>query len=136
MATAARLSRDSFVANCLASDEVGHAVRSSSDKVAGLYQVTRVDIDSTVAEEARAVGIISAKSDATTCVVRTAGSIEGVFTGLTPGKQLFVGTDAFLTHTPPAQPSSGQRLIQSVAYATASDAVVIAPGVRVWAVAG
>lgn len=114
---------------CLATDSVGHAVRVTGDRIDGLYQVTKVDIDAAAPSEAKGFGIISAKSDATTCIVQTSGPMSGVLSGLTPGRLLFVDTDATLTATPPPRPSSGERTIQALAYAVASDVAVIAPQV-------
>lgn len=117
----------SIAARCLSADQVGHAVRVTGDKIDGLHQVTRTDIDATTPSEAKSVGVIASKSDSTTCVVQTSGVLAGVLSGLTPGRLLFVDTDATLTITPPPRPSSGERTIQALAYAIASDAAVIAP---------
>lgn len=118
-------------ATCLASDDVGHAVRITGDRVGGLYQVTRADIDAAASHEARSAGLIVSKTDSTTCVVQTSGILVGIFSGLTPGRLLFVGTDATLSTTPPSRPSSGRRTIQPLAYAVASDVAIIAPGASV-----
>lgn len=135
MATAGTLRTDSFWATCLASDAVGHAVRISGDMAAGLYQVTSVDIDAADLDEARAIGIIAAKPTSTTCQVQTAGVLRGVISGATPGRVLYVATDATLSETPPPRPAAGKRLIQSIAYAVASDAAVISLYFRVRAIA-
>lgn len=135
MATAGTLRTDSFLATCLASDAVGHAVRISGDMAAGLYQVTRVDIDATDLDEARAIGVIAAKADSTTCTVQTAGVLSGVLSGLTPGKVLYVATDATLSETPPPRPATGKRLIQSIAYAISSEVAVISMHTRVRVIA-
>ena len=115
-------------ANCLAGDAVGNAVRITGDRVAGRYQATSVDIDATAAHEARGVGVIASKSDATTCVIQTGGILSGVLSGLTPGRLLFVAADATLSESPPPRPSSGYRTIQAMAYALAADVAVISPG--------
>jgi len=118
-------------AACLPTDAVGHAVRISGDRVAGKLQVARVDIDAAQASEARAFGIIASKPDALTCVVQTSGILADVLTGLTPGQLLFVSQDATLSGAPPSRPISGQRTIQALAYAVASDAAIVGERLRV-----
>lgn len=116
-----------ILANCDAGDLVGDAVRISSDKVAGLFTVSKVDIDSAAGNDAFSAGVIISKSDPLTCRVQWGGVLEGVYSGLTPGFRLFVDENSRLQEGPPARPSTGRRLVQELAYALASDTILINP---------
>jgi hypothetical protein len=117
------LSGSIFLANCLFGDLVGDVVYITGPKVGNLYQVSRVDID----DPAKAVGkgVIIEKTSSTECTVRRAGIILGVYTGLTPDKALFVGTNGRLQEGPPARPVSGRRYFQQMATALSSADLVM-----------
>lgn len=117
----------SIQANCDAGVSEGDVVYVSSDKVGSYYQVAKVDIDNTDSVQAIGIGIVSSKSSSTTCTVYLSGVLPGVYSGLTPGKRLFVDTSARLVQTPPSRPLSGKRIVQKVAYALASDTILIRP---------
>lgn len=113
-------------ANCQISDAVKDVVHVSGDEVGGIYTVTKVDIAATDAVEAIGIGVITEKLTSTTCRVQLNGPLVGVYTGLTPGRRLFVGNLGQLVEAPPL-PSSGASLIQKMGYALSSSAVMLAP---------
>ena len=115
------------VANCDPGDLVGDAVYVSTDKVSGLITVTKVNIDSSTGNESVSVGVIISKSDPSTCRVQFGGTVEGLYTGLTPGNRIFVNESSRLQDTPPDRPTTGKRVMQEVAYALASDLILINP---------
>jgi hypothetical protein len=115
-----------LLADCLATDSVGCAVRVMGDAVAGAYQVTKVDIDQTVApQQAISLAVIKSKASSTRCVIQTSGVLDGVFSGLTPGKRMFVGATGQLQEGPPSYPSSGARMLQLAAFVLSSTAILI-----------
>lgn len=118
-----RAQAERIVADCLASDEIGDMVRISADAVSGVYQVTTINIVSTPTE--LPLGMIIAKLTATSCVVQVGGEIIGVYTGLTPGKQLFIGSDGKLTHAVPTHPGSGVKSVHLAAQALSTDALFL-----------
>lgn len=119
-----------FRASCLASDSMGRAVRISGPVSGGMYQVESVDIDSAVAGESTAVGVIVSKPTSMTCVVQTSGVLLGVISGQAEGRKLFVQTDATLSTAVPGRPTSGRRTIQALAMTISSDAAIIGQWLR------
>jgi hypothetical protein len=114
-----------FRAYCYATDRPGDAVYIMGDKVGSTYQVTRVDIDDSDPVVAIAVGVIHSKQSPALCTVRVSGELDGVYTGLPPGRLVFVGTDGRLTVTPPARPLAGTRVLNAVGYTLASGAIMV-----------
>jgi hypothetical protein len=112
-----------FNAICLSTDEVGDVCYISGDRIGSYHQVTKVDITTTT--KMPAIGIIIQKLTATTCLVMTSGELVGLYTGLTPGKMLFVGDDSRLTESAPGGPAIGIKQVQAVAYALASDTILV-----------
>lgn len=123
--------RSIVVANCDPGDIVGDAVFVSANKVGGLYTVTKVNIDATIGtpNQAVSIGIIISKSDPSICKVQTRGIVAGLYSGLTPGARLFVDATSQLSAGPPARPSTGKRVVQELAYALASDTILINPSI-------
>lgn len=117
----------SYDANCLETDSPKDGVYITGDPIGGRYQVTRVDIDSAVAKESIAFGIIVSKSSTTECVIVVSGIVAGLFSGLTPGSRLFTSTTGELQQGPPSYPVTGKRKIQEIAYAVGADTVLIQP---------
>jgi hypothetical protein len=115
--------RDPVEAVCQATDDVGHAVYVSGDKVGSLLQVTKADVDNP--SKMPAIGLIVEKLSTTDCLVQLFGEVEDVYTGLTPNLSLFVGTDSRLTHVRPARPSAGTRYVQVLARALASNLLYV-----------
>lgn len=109
-----------FHAFCFASDAVGNAVYVFANKVGNLYQVETVDV--TDVTKMPAVGVIISKSDAAHCIVRTVGVIEGLYTGLLPGKRLLVQDDGKLNHGY-NRPLSGVKLVQPMGVAISAQDV-------------
>lgn len=114
-------------AKCLSSDSVGDAVSISGDKVAGLYQVTKTDIDNIVPSLSFAIGVISSKITTTTCIVVISGVLPNIYIDLDMGSPVFVGVDGALTTTRPTKPLSGSRIIQLMGSTISSTDVIISP---------
>ena len=111
------------VADCDALDAIGDMVRITADAISGIKQVTKLDI---VASPMHlAWGMIISKISTTRCVVQTGGEVIGVYTGLTPGRQLFINSASRLTHDVPTHPSSGVKSVHPAAQAVASDALFL-----------
>jgi hypothetical protein len=114
-------------ANCLSTDSVKDVVYISGDKGGGRYTVTKVNTAHAEAHRAIGIGVLIQKGvDPTLCKVQISGPLADLYTGLTPGRRLFVGTDSRLTETPPV-PSTGSALLQKIGYALASNVVLVAP---------
>jgi len=112
-----------IIAGCLVSDVVGDMVGISSAPVAGVYQVSKIDITASPVE--LPLGMIILKATNTLCVVQVGGEIQGVYAGLTPGKQLFINTLSRLTHMVPTHPSSGIKSVHPVAQALADNVLFL-----------
>ena len=78
-------------ANCLSSDAVGDLVYVTGDQVMDRYQVTKAD--RTESAKVPSIGLLVEKESATECQVQTQGVVEGLFSGLTPGRTYFLGAD-------------------------------------------
>jgi hypothetical protein len=112
-----------FLADCPSGNAVGDVVTVSSDTVGGVYQVDQLDIlDPSVQ---LVIGLIVQKLSATRCVVQTGGEVVDLYTGLTPGKALFVDDMARLTQSVPTHPALGVRWNHLVAYALSSNSLMI-----------
>lgn len=111
---------------CTSDTLVGDMVYISGERVqAGVYKVGRCDID---AEYKRPIGMVIYKDASTSCLIQLSGVIESLYTGMTPGRYLFlgVGEGARLTHTPPTSVGSGYTRYQQIAgMAMASDVLVL-----------
>lgn len=114
------------VADCPASAAVKNVVYVSADEVAGVYQVGLIDINSTTTYPL--LGVIIKKLTTTRCVVQVGGELAGVYSGLNPGRQLFVNTSSELSHSVPTHPPSGVRLVYPAALALSSDVVLLRAG--------
>jgi hypothetical protein len=99
-----------LAAFCLATDAVGDTVYIADAKVGDFYQVAKADIDDLA--KMPGFGIIIHKSTSTQCIVQTSGIVRNVYTGLTPGKPLFIGTDGRLTETVTTHNPTGPRVLQ------------------------
>lgn len=114
-----------FRAYCFNTDQPGDAVYIMGDKVGSTYQVTKVDIDSADPVVAIPVGVIVSKQSASLCTVRAFGELDALYSGLPPGRLVFVGTDGRLTTTRPPRPGSGTRVLNRVGYTLASGAIMV-----------
>jgi hypothetical protein len=110
-------------ADCLATDVVGDVVRITADAVGGVFQVSKLDITSVPIE--LGVGVIVAKATTTRCSVQIGGQVAGLYTGMTPGKMLFVGIDSRLTHSVPTRPAIGVKSNYHAAMALSSDTLLL-----------
>lgn len=108
---------------CQASDAVQSVVRVSGPSVGGLYQVTAIDITALPVE--MAFGIIVSKASSTLCTVQVGGELIGVYTGLTPGRPLFVDDAAKLSHSIPTRPITGVKLSYLAATALDTDKALL-----------
>lgn len=117
--------RNTFPAECLATDAVGDCVYARQSAVGGVYQVTKVDPH----DEATmpAVGIILSKTSDTDCVVQVAGLVEGVYGGMDIRKALYVDEDGGLTQVLPALVPGDRMFVQGMGMAVDEDALVLSP---------
>lgn len=108
------------MADCPVGAAVGDMVYASADRIAGIYQVDLCDIDQA---NKRPIGILRQKTSPTRCYVQTSGPLEGIYTGLTVNRHLFLGTGvgARLVQIPPMHPSVGTRYFQIAGIALATD---------------
>lgn len=118
-----RAQAESVLADCQTADAVGDMVRVSADALGGIYQVTKVNIVTTPTE--LPLGMIIAKLTSTRCVVQVGGEVVGIYTGLTPGRQLFIDAAGKLSHVVPTHPSSGVKSVHPAAQALSSDALFL-----------
>lgn len=116
---------DTIPALCQASDAVGDAVYISGPKVGERYQVTRIDIDDVVPERIHSVGIITIKESSTECIIQTGNLVRDIYTGLTPGATLFIGTNGRLREGPPARPSTNVRSAQRMGQVFSADTLLL-----------
>lgn len=90
----------SVPAGCAPTDAVGDLIFVAGSAVAGVMQVSRIDIANVA--KMPAVGIIVAKSTPTTCRVVLSGIVRA--SSLTPGARYFAGTGGQPT---PVRPNPG-----------------------------
>lgn len=115
-----------FVATCLSTDQVGHCVyiRAGVD-VDGNYRVGKAN--PALESKVPSIGVIVEKEDATTCRVRRFGELDG-FTGLTPGKAVFLKEDGSLSQAPVPEPGSGEYVfVQRMGTAYSAEVVYLDP---------
>jgi len=101
--------------------------------VAGSRVVDRVDITSFA--KMPCIGCVSSKTSSTKCIVKMSGFIEGVYSGLTPQKMYFVGSDGRPAHPPPI-PSLSPIFIQPIGVALDSTSLVLSPSMNLTKVIG
>ena len=118
--------RTKLDAYCLASDSVGNCVYITGPAAGDVYQVTTAD-PLNGAVKMPALGIIIAKSEPTRCFVQVSGEMNGIVSGLTPNKVVFVSSTGVLTHIPPTPPTGTLAYIQSMGIATSTDRVLVQP---------
>jgi hypothetical protein len=122
----AGLSASVLQANCLSSDDEGFAVYITGDMIGDRHQVSKIDIDSESPITGYGFGVIRSKESATECVVQTGGILSGVFSGLVPGRRLFVSTTGTLDDVVPPKPSGGTvRHWQKAGYALTTSSILI-----------
>lgn len=114
-------------ANCVPTDSAGDVVYVSADKSDGRFNIAKVNIDHSESWRAIGIGVIKRKLSGIVCEVQLGGLLEGVYTGLTPGRRMFADVNSRLAYTPPSVPFSGRRISQKIAYVMASDILLIVP---------
>jgi hypothetical protein len=112
-----------ITAVCEAADIVGKFVYVRGDRVGNYYDVRTADPHA----EAKmpAMGLIVSKLSTTLCRVQLSGEAKGFFTGLHPGKHVFVAADGGATQTPLTPPVGGFVFHQGPAVALAADTVML-----------
>jgi hypothetical protein len=109
-----------FEADCLTTDSVGDFVRITGDPVSGIYQVSKVSIDTPT--HMPAIGVITAKTTLTRCFIQTQGIY--VVPGLISGLRYWISTSSQLTSMMPS-PTPGNTLLAQVAGQSISDTELI-----------
>jgi hypothetical protein len=122
MAVVARKRPHLGLANCLPGDGVGALVYITGDRVGKYYQVATADPSDRA--KMPAVGMIVQKVDATACVVQFEGSVEGVYSSLTPGELLFTGDGGGLDDE---MPTAAANYVQPVGASLGSDVFRLEP---------
>ena len=112
-----------FPANCLGTDVVGDFVQITGDKVAGLAQVSKVDI--TDASTMPAIGVILQKDSLTDCFVQTFGIIPA--SGLVSGARYWVGADSQLAAVHVIPPTGEIAVAQVVGVALDPSELLLRP---------
>lgn len=117
--------RKRIPALCSAADVVGKCVHISGDVVGRNYQV-RTAVPNDLATMP-AVGVIVSKKSTTECLVWVFGEMTGTYSGLTPGRVMFVGDDGSLVAIPPVPPPGESVYVQSMGVSYGSSIVVVDP---------
>lgn len=108
---------------CDSADAPGDLVVVAANRSGNDYVVARTDMGQPGAKPA--VGCIIAKLSSTRCVVQLEGEVKSVYSGLVPGKPLFVGLNSRPTHIPPSPAPGGQAYLQIVGVALAEDVLLL-----------
>lgn len=101
-----------FQADCLVTDIIGEFVYITGPAVAGIPQVTKVNIQ--VYGMYPSVGLIIEKSTTTRCMVMVFGEVEVLPATLVPGRPYFIGLSAMITNIPPAPAPGTFAAIQAI----------------------
>lgn len=120
MAIARRIGPALFLAQCPPAANLGDMVFVSGDRSGDIYQIDRCDISQA---NKRPWGIILKKITIDSCWVQTYGEIRDLYSGLIPGKPIFLGhgIGARLTQTFPGSAITHKIYLQIAGYATAAD---------------
>jgi hypothetical protein len=110
-------------ARCQTTDNVGDCVYISGDMIGAVYQVTRAD--PTDITKMPCAGVIISKKSPIECKVQYLGEVFNLYTGLLPGKTLYVSTAGRVTSTPPVAPPLGVVFIQHIGNVVSSNTFVI-----------
>ena len=114
-----------MLANCLSTDSAGKCVYITGPR-SGLYQVTTAEPQDG-STKMPAIGVIIQKPTSVTCEVQLSGELDGLLSGFTPGRVLFVAVDGSLTHTIPTAAVGQLAYIQSMGVALSDDVVLVMP---------
>lgn len=118
-------SRNTFPAQCLATDSVGDCVFANAEAVGGVYQMTKVDPNDP--DKMPAAGIIISKSSDTDCIIQVSGLVEGVYGGMDIRKTLYVDVDGGLTQVLPPLTPGDRMFVQAMGMAVDDNALVLTP---------
>ena len=110
---------------CSAADTVGKCVHISDDSIGDDYQVRTADPGDIGTMPA--IGVIVSKSSPTECLVFVLGEMKDTYSGLTPGRVMFVGDDGSLVEVPPVPPLGGSVFVQTMGATFGSDTVMLNP---------
>lgn len=117
-------------ANCLSSDAVGHCVYVTGSKVGELYQVTKANpLDG--ATKMPSIGVLVEKLDAVTCKVQVTGVMEGIVSGLTPGRAVFVSSSGTIGHSLAVPGPGSYAYIQPMGVALDDEVVLVMPDLSI-----
>jgi len=105
-------------ATCQASDAAGDCVYVTGDMSGGRYLVSKSDPNDPA--KLPAIGVLVAKLTATECTIQVEGALEGLYSGLLPGRLLYVGNDGRPTHAIPA-------VAQIIGVASSTTGLVVNP---------
>lgn len=108
--------------DCLATDVPGAPVHITGPAVSSRPQVATAD--ATDGSRMPAIGFIEQKITSTSCMVRTAGVLSGIVTGLSPGKPVFVGTGS-VSHAPLPIPTFPYTYTQTMGIALTSSTLLV-----------
>lgn len=111
--------------NCAPGDLIGNLVYVSGPVAGGRYTVRSAD--TTDWSKMPVMGMIVSKEDPWHADVRYQGPVSGLYTGLTPGKICFLGTDSRIVLTPP----TGEVYVQKVGIVLDADVVLVAPDLTI-----
>lgn len=118
-----------FTGTCVNTDAVGDLVYiSGSGKIIA-------KADPTNNAKMPSIGCIISKSSSTVCSVQTSDLVSGVYTGLTPGKMYFVGTNSKPTAIRPTPTPGNSLLVQPIGFAIDTNMLLLTPGTnltRLW----
>lgn len=101
-----------FQADCLVTDVIGEFVYITGPAVAGVPQVTKVDIQTF--GKYPSTGMIIEKSTTTRCMIIVFGEVEVSPSVLIPGRPYFIGLDGMFTNIPPLPAPGTRAAIQAV----------------------
>lgn len=119
-----------FTGVCVAGDAVGDLMYMTG---AGK---TVAKVDPTNNAKMPAIGCIISKSSATSCVIQTNDLVSSVYTGLTPGKMYFAGTNSKPTLTRPTPGVGLTLLVQPVGFAIDTNLFLMTPGTAIARIRG
>lgn len=107
--------RDRITAICAVGDAVGDFVYINGPLIGADYSVTKADV--TQYTKVPSIGVIIHKLSATKCVVQMSGNVTGIYTGLTPGRSYWLGTNGQANILPPSPAILGKAYLQLVGVA-------------------
>lgn len=117
--------QNSIRALCQTTDDIGNCVHIAGTVAGGLHQVTTCD--PTDFSKMPAIGVIVEKETPTLCTVLLIGELQGVYTGLTLKRVVFVGLDGKIQEGPPTPSVGGFVFVQRVGSVTDDGRIYVVP---------